>query len=96
MKKKLVRVTLAALTRVEYSEVIEVPADMTEAELEALVNQRYDEVDGGEYTSDDHFWEKSDSCEVTAAQATDKADFKLKRNKTGGPFIISKKVTAPF
>lgn len=59
---KLVRVTLAAMTRVEYSEVIEVPAEMTEAQLDALVDQRYNAVDGGLYVSDPEYWERSKSC----------------------------------
>lgn len=61
-KTKLVRINLAVLTRVEYSEVVEVPSDMTEEELEALVDQRYREVDGGEYWDDSEYWERSTSC----------------------------------
>lgn len=56
-KTKKVRITLAALTRVEYTEVLEVPADMSQEELDALVSQRYDEVDGGLYVDDPHYWE---------------------------------------
>ena len=61
-KTKKVRITLSALTRVEFTEILEVPADMTDEELNDLVDQRCDEVDGGEYTDDPHFWEKGDSC----------------------------------
>lgn len=59
---KLVRIKLAALTRVEYTEVVEVPADMTDEELEALVDDRYKSVDGGEYVDDAEYWERSGSC----------------------------------
>lgn len=55
---KLVEVRLSALTRVEYTEVVEVPANITQDELNALVNDRYRQVDGGEYASDPEFWER--------------------------------------
>jgi len=61
-KTKLVRVTLGVLTRVEHTEVLEVPADMTDEELEALVDQRFDEVDPDAYSQDHAFWEKGQSC----------------------------------
>lgn len=72
-KTKLVRVTLAAMTRVEYSEVIEVPAEITEAQLDALVDQRYDAVDGGLYVSDPEYWERSKSCRHEEAEDHDAA-----------------------
>ena len=55
---KLVEVRLSALTRVEYMEVVEVPANITQDELNELVNERYRNVDGGEYTSDPEYWER--------------------------------------
>ena len=55
---KLVEVHLSALTRVEYMEVVEVPANITQEELNALVNDRYRSVDGGEYTNDPEYWER--------------------------------------
>lgn len=42
---KPITITLSATTRLEYAETIEVPADATHAELDALVAQRYDQVD---------------------------------------------------
>lgn len=63
---KLVEVHLSALTRVEYMEVIEVPADITQDELNALVNQRYRDVDGGEFTSDPEYWERG-TCEAVVS-----------------------------
>lgn len=60
---KLVEVRLSALTRVEYMEVVEVPADITQAELDDLVNARYRQVDGGEFTSDPEYWERG-TCEA--------------------------------
>lgn len=55
---KVVEIHLSALTRVEYTEALEVPEDITAEELEELVNQRYDEVDGAQYTEDMEYWEK--------------------------------------
>lgn len=60
---KLVEVRLAALTRVEYMEVVEVPADITPAELDQLVNDRYRLVDGGAYHGDPEYWARA-TCEA--------------------------------
>lgn len=70
MKTKNVTITLSALTRVEYTEVIAVPAEMTDDELDDLVRQRWDDVDGGLFMDDPDYWEKG-SCdfEVSAQDA---------------------------
>jgi hypothetical protein len=60
-KTKRVRITLAALTRVEYTEEVEVPVAMTEAELDEMVDRRYAEVDGGKYEDDGDYWERAQS-----------------------------------
>lgn len=57
---KRVRVSLSAYTLVEYTEVIEVPVDATEETLDKLVRDRYAAVDGGEFQSSPHYWEKGD------------------------------------
>ncbi|CAN7583263.1 hypothetical protein [Acidovorax delafieldii] len=44
-------------------EVVEVPANITQAELDDLVNTRYRQVDGGEFTSDPEYWERG-TCEA--------------------------------
>jgi hypothetical protein len=67
---KLVEVRLSALTRIEYMEVVEVPADITQAELDDLVNARYRQVDGGEFTSDPEYWERG-TCEAVASDMPD-------------------------
>lgn len=61
---KLVEVRLSALTRVEYMEVVEVPADITDDELDDLVCARYDAVDGGEFQLDPEYWERG-TCYAT-------------------------------
>lgn len=81
IKTKLVRINLAAMTRVEYSEVIEVPADMTADELEALVDQRFEDVDGGDYREDPHYWERGESSGFQVVRDSGvKADFRLQRS----------------
>lgn len=55
---KLVEVRLSALTRTEYTEVVEVPANITQDELNELVNERYRQVDGGDFATDPEFWER--------------------------------------
>lgn len=69
-KTKTVEVRLAALTRVEYTERVEVPADITAAELEQIVQERYDAVDGGLYTDDPDYWEQG-NCYATDAESND-------------------------
>jgi len=67
---KLVRVHLTALTLLEYTEVVEVPADITDDELDGLVQKRYDAVDGGLFVGDPHYWEKG-RCFATDADASE-------------------------
>lgn len=67
---KLVEVRLSALTRQEHMEVIEVPVDITRQELNDLVNQRYMTVDGGQFSSDPDYWERS-SCYAFDSEQTD-------------------------
>lgn len=74
---KLVTIQLAARTRVEYSEVVEVPANATQEQIDALVNLRYDAVDGGQYVSDPEYWERAtcagipeDACFEACKKAT--------------------------
>ena len=45
-----VDIKLTAMVMMEYSEVIQVPATMTDAELDALVSRRYEEVSALEFT----------------------------------------------
>lgn len=65
---KLVTIQLAARTRVEYSEVVEVPASATQEQIDALVDIRYQAVDGGEYVSDPEYWERA-TCAVNPEES---------------------------
>lgn len=57
-QSKLVVIRLAAYTRVEYREVLEVPAAMSDSDLQELVNQRFSDVDVGEFTDNPMSWER--------------------------------------
>lgn len=57
MTHKRITITLAALTRCEYQETIEVPDDISDAALDNLVNQRYSDVDAGDFFDDPDYWE---------------------------------------
>lgn len=68
MDTKKIRINLSAYTRVEYSEVIEVPVDTTDEELDEKVRQMYSDTDGGEFCSDNDYWEKG-HCDWEDAEA---------------------------
>jgi hypothetical protein len=57
VETRKVVIHLAALTRVEYTEVLEVPADLDDDQLEALVDARSEEVDAGKFSKDPEYWE---------------------------------------
>lgn len=73
---KLVEIRLAGLTRLEYSEVAEVPASMTGDELDELLNKRYDEVNGGAFSPDPDYWEKG-QCYWTVVEARVEPDVRV-------------------
>lgn len=73
---KLVEIRLAALTRVEYSELAEVPASMTGDELDDLLDERYEAVDGGAFYRDPDYWEKG-QCFWTLVEARVEPDVRV-------------------
>ena len=75
-----VRICLSALTRVEYSEVLEVPVTMTRGDLDDLVERRYSDIDGTRFTEDMEFWEQGD-CHWVSADPSDPVDGRV----TTGP-----------
>ena len=68
---KNVRIVLVARTLHEYEETLAVPADMSDAELDALLDQRYAVVDPSRYEADVEYWERSVSTRHEAAEASD-------------------------
>lgn len=87
MKTKKIAIKLAALTRVEYFEVIEVPESMTEEQLNELVDRRYDVVDGGSFVDDPDYWEKA-TCEHELAGNECRPSLRL-RIDAGGDFKLT-------
>lgn len=55
-----VRIILGALTRVEYTTVVRVPKNATQSQLDALVEQFYQDTDGTEFQDDAEFWDKGE------------------------------------
>lgn len=73
-KTRLVRVELGALTRVEFSTIVRVPLRATPAQLETLVETMYEEIDGGEFQDDPHFWDKGE-CRYEAVSDDNEPEF---------------------
>ena len=57
---KKIRIILNVRTQSEYTEVIEIPEDTPLHEINELVDQRFRDVDGGEYHDDECYWEKGE------------------------------------
>ena len=60
-KTRRISIQLSALTRKEYTEILEIPADMSDDDIENLVGQRKDAIESDEYVEDRYFWERGDS-----------------------------------
>lgn len=86
---KTVSVRLGALTRVEYFELVEVPADITEAELSALVDHRYEKVDGGMYSDDPEYWVRGTCCAEVELEPSSPATVRVRRSDAGSLLIES-------
>jgi len=80
-KTKLVRVNLSALLRKEWTCVAEVPEDYDESDLQELAGKFYDEIDGGEFWDDEHYWEKGDChCEALHTEEGEKPEYRVARS----------------
>lgn len=53
-----VRLRLSALTRLEFTKVVDVPEGTTKEELDQMVDDLYEETEGEDYYDDPHYWEK--------------------------------------
>jgi len=54
---KKVRINLSALTRLYWDVEIDVPNNLSRSELDDLVREFYDEVDGSDFVEDNEYWE---------------------------------------
>lgn len=59
-KTRLIALNFVAYTRCDYREVIEVPVDLTQEQLDEVLNARYQTVDGGDYVDDPHYWQRGE------------------------------------
>lgn len=84
---KKVQITLVARTLREHTETLEVPADMTDEELDQLVTQRYNTVDAGLYVDDPDYWERSISTRHEPAGDWDHSAGSVTRCDNGA-FIV--------
>ncbi len=55
---KVIRVNLAALTRLDWSRLVRVPENFNDDQLSRVVDGFYDHVDGGDYLPDNEHWER--------------------------------------
>lgn len=81
-KTKRIRIHLSAITRVEYSEIVEVPEDFTGEDIKEVIDACWDEVDGSEYIEDSSYWERG-HCYAGPAGSDDMPDLKFYRNEEG-------------
>lgn len=58
---KKVTITIGALTRVEYQTTQEVPDDATDEGIRDLADDIYDNLEGDEFVSDPHYWERGET-----------------------------------
>lgn len=60
--KKIIKVNLAAITRMEHTVYVEVDEDFDEhaGMGNDLAREMYDEVDAGEFQEDPEYWERGD------------------------------------
>lgn len=72
-KTKKVLIRLNALVCYTYSEVVEVPADTTEFQLDALADQRYREVGAAEFSREEGYWERGSTFIEAACPEDDVA-----------------------
>ncbi len=89
---KKIRINLAALTRVEYSEILEVPSDISNGQLTALVEQRYRDIDGGNFYDDPDYWERG-HCYHETVDANEAIDGTVAID--GGEIIVIEMTATP-
>jgi len=89
METKYVEIRLSVLTRVEYTEVLEVPENLDQNELENLADQRYHDVDAGSFCDDPDYWERgSTQIHVIDASELQSNEVVQKVQKVASEFIV--------
>ena len=80
---KRVRMVLAAKLRADWSGVVEVPADTSEAELDALANQFFHTINMDEYVVDNEYWGKGECGFDNNVDAEEPLQYRAVRNEQG-------------
>lgn len=88
---KNVQITMTATIEKRYTEVVQVPADITSDELNALVNQRYDVVGADEYSEVGDSW---DSGFRSALETLPTAQATVIANREGAG-IVAREIALP-
>jgi len=89
-KSKIVRVTVSAMTRLEYSVLVRVPANATDEQLEGLVGKVYDDTDGSEYWADPDYFERGSQTVEPANPDEEKTCEVLSAKPSNGKWAIRK------
>ena len=63
-KTKMIRVNWSALTRIEASVLVQVPANFS-ADDSAFLREVYDSLDGEDFTPDTDYWERGEGYAET-------------------------------
>lgn len=87
-KNERVIVSLQATVTYEHQQVIEVPTGLTDAELNRLLNQRYREVDGGDYGEVLSSWSPSGQTIERVAEDLELAP-ELRASLIDGEFVVT-------
>lgn len=84
MKTKKIEITLTATTCLQYVEVVEVPADISNEEVQRLVNDRYETINAEEFSPVGDSWERGD---CGALDASPKAEATVKAVRVAGGIL---------
>ena len=80
---KRIRVVLAAKLRADWSAVVEVPADASDAELALLMNQFFHGIEMDEYVQDDEYWGQGECCVNDNVDDSERAEYRATRDAPG-------------
>jgi hypothetical protein len=81
---KLIKITLAGFTRVEYNAVVRVPLDATPREISDLARELNDDIDTGWWTDDPHYWDGAEpTVESVDEESGDEPQYVASRDVKG-------------
>ena len=71
----------------EFTEIARVPRDITSEELAKMVDERYEKVDGGEYSMDPAYWRREQCFAAEVASQGGQASIQAQRDASGNLVI---------